>query len=81
MNNKMNRQNEKLVEIYKAKGEGEAHIIQGKLESNGIPSIVRSLAAPSVHAFVLDGLGEYRVLVPESLVEDAKQVIEGDKDV
>jgi hypothetical protein len=78
---KQQKPNEKLVEVYKAKGEGEAHVIQGKLESNGIPSVLRSLAAPSIHVFILDGMGEYRVMVPESMVEDAKQVIEGDKDV
>jgi hypothetical protein len=74
-------QNEKLIEVYKAHGEIEAHIIKAKLESNGIPALLKSSAAPSVHAFVIDGLGEYRVMVPESLAAEARTTLAGDKDV
>jgi hypothetical protein len=70
-----------FVQVYKANGEAEAQIIKGKLESNGIPVLLKSLAAPSVHAFVVDGLGEYRVMVPASLAEDAKNLLEDDGDV
>jgi hypothetical protein len=77
----VSRQNEKLVSVYKAHGEVEAQIIKAKLEVNGIPAMLRSQSAPSVHAFVVDGLGEYRVMVPESLAEDARKILEGDGDV
>ncbi len=66
---------EKLVEVYKAQGEAEAQVIRSKLELNGIPSIVKSSASPSVHVFVLDGLGEYRILVEESRLEEALSLI------
>ncbi len=77
----MERSEEKLTEVYRVAGETAAQIIKGKLESNGIPAILYSLAAPSVHAFTLDGLGEYRIMVPASMAEDAKQLIEDSGDV
>jgi hypothetical protein len=77
----VNRNQDKFVQVYKANGEAEAQIIKGKLEANGIPVLLKSLAAPSVHAFVVDGMGEYRVMVPASLEEDARNLLEDDGDV
>jgi hypothetical protein len=71
----MSQKNEKLVVVFKAQGEMEAQVIKTKLESCGIPALLKSLAAPSVHAFVLDGMGEYKVMVPESYQEDALKII------
>ena len=68
-----------LVEVYRANGEAEAHIVNGLLESNGIPCLLRSLAAPSVHAFVFDGMGEVRVMVSQSKAEEARELV-GDTD-
>ena len=67
---------EKLVDVYHASGEAEAYIIKGKLEANGIPCILRSNAARSVHMFTVDGMGEIRIAVNESMAEGARQVIE-----
>ena len=67
---------EKLVDVYRASGEAEAYIIKGKLEANGIPCILRSNAARSVHMFTVDGMGEIRIAVNESMAEGARQVIE-----
>ena len=67
---------ERLVVVYHAFSEGEAYIIKGKLEENGIPCILKSNAAPSVYVFTVDGMGEVKVSVPESMAEDARQVIE-----
>jgi hypothetical protein len=72
---KMRKPDEKLVEVYKAHGEMEAQVVKAKLESSGIPVLLKSTAAPSVHAFVVDGLGEYRVMVPESLCKDAQDIV------
>lgn len=78
----MTPKEQRLVEIYKVSGEAAAQIIKGKLESSGIPVVLNSLAAPSVHAFILNGMGEYRIMVPESLAEEARRLIEGeDEDV
>ncbi len=69
---------EKLVDVYRASGELEAHVIKGQLESNGIPCILRSDAASSVHAFTIDGMGEVAVAVLESRAEEAMKIIGGE---
>jgi len=69
---------ERLVDVYIASGEAEAYIIKGKLEASGIPSILRSNAARSVHMFTVDGMGEIRIAVNESTAEEARRIIEDD---
>jgi hypothetical protein len=69
---------EKLVDVYRASGELEAHVIKGLLESNGIPCILKSDAASSVHAFTVDGMGEVAVAVLESRAEEAMRIIGGE---
>ncbi len=64
-----------MVEVYRAAGEIEAHVIKGLLESHGIPSLLKSNAAPSVHMFVVDGMGEVKVMVWESMVEKTRGLI------
>jgi len=81
LNKKTDPSKSKFIEVYRIAGETAAQIIKTKLESSGIPAMLNSQAAPSVYAFTLDGLGEYRIMVPESMAEDAKLIIEGDKDV
>ncbi len=66
---------EELVEVYQAVGEAEAQIIKGLLESNGIPCLLKSLAAPSVHVFTLYPMGEIKVMVLESTAEKARKLI------
>ena len=75
----MNR-GEELVEVYTAAGEAEAQIIKGLLESNGIPCLLKSQAAPSVHVFTVDGMGEVKVVVWKSAVAKAKELIRGKDD-
>jgi hypothetical protein len=65
----------KLVEVYRAIGEAEALIIKSLLESNGIPSLLKSHAAPSVHVFTVDGMGEVKVMVEASRAKEAKRLI------
>lgn len=69
---------EKLVDVYRASGELEAHLIKGLLESNGIPCILKSDAAFSVHAFTVDGMGEVKIAVLESMAEEARRIIGGE---
>jgi hypothetical protein len=68
-----------LVEVYIAKGEAEAQIIRGLLESSGIPCLLKSLAAPSVHVFIGDGMGEVKIMVRESDAEKARKLIGGNE--
>ena len=68
---------EKTVEVYRAAGEAEAQIIKGLLESNEIPCLLKSHAAPSVHVLTIDGLGETKVMVWESMAGEARELIKG----
>lgn len=74
----MAKKDKKLVDVYTANGEIEAHIIKGKLESNGIPCMLRSHAAGSVHVFTVDGMGEVKVAVLASQAEEARKLLAGD---
>ncbi len=69
---------QKMVEMYRAAGEMEAQIIKGLLDSNGIPCLLKSNAAPSVHVFAVDGMGEVRIMVWESMAEKARMLINGE---
>jgi hypothetical protein len=69
----------KMVEVYKATSEMEAQVIKGLLESYGIPSLLKSHAAPSVHMFTIDGMGEVKVMVMDSLADRAKRLIMSEK--
>ena len=68
---------EEMVAVYRATGEAEAQIIKGLLESAGIPCLLKSNAAPSVHVLTVDGMGEFNVMVWESMEEKARGLIEG----
>lgn len=75
------RNKEKMVEVYKAPNEMEAQVIKSLLESYGIPSFLKSHASPSVHLFTVNGMGEFKVMVLESMAGEAKGLIMSDKDV
>jgi hypothetical protein len=64
-----------MIEVYRAAGEAEALIIKGLLEANGIPCVLKSSAAPSVHVFAFDGMGEVKVMVSDSVAEEARRLI------
>jgi hypothetical protein len=61
------KSNEKMVEVYHAHNEMEAQVIKTLLESFNIPCFMKSNAAPSVHTFTMDGMGEVKIMVLESL--------------
>jgi len=68
----------KMVEVYRAASEAEARIIQGLLESYGIACFLKSNAAPSVHVFAVDGMGEVKVMVWGEVAGKARELIEGE---
>ncbi len=68
---------EKLIEVYKSASDMEAQVIRGLLESYGIPCLLKSKVAPSVHMFAVGGMGEVRVMVRDSMVEKARELIRG----
>ena len=65
----------KMVEVYRAAGEVEARIIKGMLENRGITCFLKSNAAPSVHMFAVDGMGEVKVMVWEEETGKARELI------
>ena len=72
---------EKLVEVYKASSELEAQVIKSLLESYDIPCVLKSNAAPSVHMFTVDGMGEFGVMVRDSEANEARNLIKSDNHV
>jgi len=64
-----------LVVVHIAQGELEASIIKSHLESEGIPVMLQYESVGRVFGLTVDGLGEIRILVPQALVERAKEVI------
>ena len=68
---------EQMVEVYRASGDMQAQVIKGLLESYGIPCLLSSHAAHSVHVLTVDGMGEVKVMVWESMAEKAERLIVG----
>ncbi len=66
-----------MIEVYRAAGEVEAQIIKGLLESNGIPCLFKYHTLPSV----FDSIGEVRVMVNDSMAEEARRLITRKNDV
>jgi hypothetical protein len=70
----MDRQT-RFIQVYRAWGEAEALVIKSLLESRGIPCLLKSNAAPSVHVFAVDGMGEVDIMVDEAMADEAKNLI------
>ena len=75
---KQNDAHKELVEVYRAAGEAEAQVIKGLLESSGILCFLKSNAAPSVHAFAIDGMGEVKIMVWKEAAGKARELIQGE---
>ena len=65
----------RLTTVYVAVGQPEAQIVKGRLEAEGIPSMLRYESAGLVYGITVDGLGQVEVQVPFSLAEEARQVL------
>lgn len=64
-----------LEEVYTASGQIQAHVIKGRLESEGIPVLLRYDSGSTVFAFTVDGLGEVQVLVPREEATRARKIL------
>ena len=53
----------------------EAHIIKGRLESEGVPALLRYESAGLVYGITVDGLGQVKVMVPQHLADQAKEIL------
>jgi hypothetical protein len=53
----------------------EAQIMKGRLESEGIPVLLSYESAGLVYGLTVDGLGKVKVMVPEHLAEQARDIL------
>ena len=65
---------ERLLTICTAR-QMEAQILKGRLESEGIPALLSYESAGLVYGLTVDGLGEVKIMVPEHLAEEAKEIL------
>ncbi len=66
---------EKWEVVYRASGMTNANIVVGRLETEGIPTRLKYEAVGAIYAITIDGLGEVKVMVPESLLDKAREVL------
>ena len=65
----------KLIVVYKAAGEVEAELVKGKLNNAGIPALLEHDSGGTAIGLTIDGWGEYRVLVPEDRLPEARTLL------
>jgi len=63
-----------LTEVHRC-DRGEALIVKGLLESEGIPALLRARIAHSVHPFSVGDQGEVVVLVPGHEAERSRRLL------
>ncbi len=69
-----------LVQVYVAAGLLQAEIIKGKLESNGIPTLLKYESMGPVLGITTDGLGSVQVMVPAEKAEHAYSLLHDTED-
>ena len=70
----------RLTTVYIASGQIEAEIVKGRLESEGIPAMLRYEALGLVYGLTIDGLGQVEIQVPSSLAQHAREILSVVKD-
>ncbi len=68
-----------LVTVYSAQGMLPAQVIRGKLESAGIPTLLRYESLGQIYGLTVDGLGQVRVQVPAEFAETALDLLAVDQ--
>lgn len=61
--------------VAQVNGRAEAGQIKAFLEAHGIPCVFSGESLGLTHGFTLDGLGVVRICVPESMVDQAKELL------
>jgi len=49
--------------------------VKGRLESEGVPAMLRYESAGVVYGLTIDGLGQVEVQVPSSLAQHAREIL------
>jgi hypothetical protein len=65
-----------LVELCRC-DHAEAVVVKGLLDSEGIPAVLRSRLAHSVHPFTVGAQGEVTVLIPRGELARGVSLLEG----
>lgn len=66
-----------LVEVRRCRDQAEALVVRALLDSEGIPTAIRSHLAQSVHPFSVGDQGETIILVPAPEAEHALRILAG----
>lgn len=64
------------VVVWEAANLMEAQVVKGRLESEGIPALVRSEALGAIYGLTTGSLAAAAVLVPAALAEKAQQILQ-----
>jgi len=67
------------VVVWIAPNQMEAQIVKGKLESAGIPAIIRGEVLGSIFGLTTGTLAESAVLVPAALAEKAEALLQSEE--
>jgi hypothetical protein len=65
-----------LVCVRTCQGWDLAQVFKSKLEAAGIPVLLKYEAAGLVFGITVDGLGQVRILVPQSFSAEAEELLE-----
>lgn len=64
-----------LVTVYRSQGLLNAQVIKSKLESAGVPVVLKYESAGVVFGITVDGLGLVEVQVPQTWVAEAEALL------
>ena len=65
-----------LVTVYIASNQVEAEIVKGRLETDGIPAVLRYESAGLVYGITVNGLAQVEVQVPSSALQTAREILQ-----
>jgi hypothetical protein len=66
----------RLVAVYVSQGMLSAQVVRGKLESAGIPVLLKYEAIGQIMGLTVDGLGRVEVQVPEEFAREAEELLQ-----
>jgi hypothetical protein len=69
-----------LITVYESQGMLGAQVVKGKLESAGLPVLLKYESFGQVLGLTVDGLGLVKVQVPADVAEDALALLEDENE-
>ena len=64
-----------MVTVYVAWGQPEAEIVRGRLECEGIPTVLRYESVGLVYGLTVNGLGKVEIRVPAIYAAIAREIL------